>query len=175
MCSKYGGPLQACAGCSPWFLPPAPGTAVCSPWQAASFSRALRWGRAPEGRHPRAAPACHCPSDCNSTSYSVALSSSPLRCIKDTFGLTPVPARRCDSRNLVLSPLCGRGTGLQATAWLEDVAATYTTLGAASPDYLAGRQGRSRSLYAYQADRKDELISVKVILIELLDALLPSI
>jgi hypothetical protein len=66
----------------------------------------------------------------------------------------------------VLSPLCGRGTGLQATAWLEDVAETYTTLGAASPDYLARRQGRSRSLYAYQADRKDELISVKVISFE---------
>jgi hypothetical protein len=72
-----------------------------------------------------------------------------------------IPCRPCDSRNLALSPLCAL-TGLQSVPWLEDAKATYTSSGEATPGFLAGRQGRTRQLFAYQHDKSMELLKLTV-------------
>ena len=50
-------------GCTPWYLPSLPNSTLCSPWQAAAFTRTLE-------NTPQSS-CSHCLPDCEATTYTV--------------------------------------------------------------------------------------------------------
>ena len=76
---------QRAANCTPWFLPVAKKEVfLCDPWRAVDFVRAME--AIPSGR------CAHCLPDCAGIIY--------------TQTSTSVPFRRCDNKNLGVSPMC---------------------------------------------------------------------
>jgi hypothetical protein len=103
------------ANCTPWHLPPGPGSLACDPWAARTFARAMQEGEQ-DCEH-------RCLPDCRATLYSVASHTS-------------APFRGCDSRNLNLSPLCDLASPSSPHAWAEAAVATYSD----PPGYVLDRR-----------------------------------
>jgi len=65
---------------------------------------------------------CNCKPDCNSTEYSVTTSSAPFR--------------KCDSKNLNISPLCSLDSTMKPTLWQREVVDSYNVSAGNIPDYI---------------------------------------
>ena len=83
--------------CVPWFLPKKDGTVMCDPWQTQEFLKQFDSTiRCP-----------HCLPDCDTTKFQSSVYAAPFR--------------RCDSRNMGLSPLCNLESSVYPTIWSSQV------------------------------------------------------
>jgi hypothetical protein len=65
--------------------------------------------------------------------------------------------RRCDSRNLNLSPLCDLSSNMQPQAWGEEVAEVYKNT--QLPDYIQRLERPGRSFYEDSKAVQGEIIT----------------
>ena len=127
-------------GCTPWYLPSLPNSTMCSPWAAATFTRAL------ESTPPSSCS--HCLPNCEATTYTVIPSAAPIRA--------------CDSRNLNLNPFCNLTDRLSASPWLGEVTSLYGA-GDSVPGYIQDITEATRPAYKYKEDEQmDVLLPDKV-------------
>ena len=83
--------------CSPWFFPTSDASAaICDPWQAVEFEN--YFNNVPDEECSRCLP------DCNNVIYQPSV--------------TAVPFRRCDFRNLGVSPLCNLEFNSLTEPWI---------------------------------------------------------
>ena len=70
-------------------------------------------------------------------------------------------SRRCDSRNLNLSPLCDLASEVSPYLWLKSVKETYeqNAPGQPLPEYISSKIGPERKMYPTLEAKKKELIS----------------
>jgi len=110
---------EAEVNCVPWALPRGPGVKVCDPWLALNFSLALALG---------GEPSClaSCLPDCQAVDYTIASTEALFR--------------RCDSRNLNMSPLCDLDNIQEPAKWTELASAEYKS---SRPNYLPSSPMRS--------------------------------
>ena len=128
------------------------GSSICDPWQAEQFREKLGVFDARN---------CNCLSLCSETRYNAELTSTSFRfaaMCNNTFKCLHFLFRRCDSRNLNLSPLCDLfRTGFPAgwKSWVRDIYEKYGEV----PAYLDDVEGTERNYYSTKYLRDGEIIS----------------
>merc|ERR1711892_1533453 len=119
----------------PWYLPQGNDSIVCDPWKAETFREKL-------GVFDHTS--CRCFSLCSETRYRADLTAAAFR--------------RCDSRNLNLSPLCNLfKTGVPAPwkPWVRNIYEKYGDV----PAYLEDVEGTTRNYYSNEYLKNLEIIS----------------
>ena len=92
--------------CSPWYFPTSTGgnVKVCNPFDSYKFlayMKTISMSKCP-----------HCLPDCISTVYDSSVTAAPFR--------------RCDFKNLGVSPLCSLESNIQPQIWSDSLLAEYT-------------------------------------------------
>ena len=122
---------------------------TCDPWAAQDF----------EVNITKASLLCpHCLPDCNHVTYSSTTSSVAFRwpCVHNSLTLRP---RRCDSRNLNLSPLCGIDSRSTSPLKLEPtLEAAYHSSDAHQERYVQDLPSPMRKEYPLESMASHEIL-----------------
>ena len=112
-------------GCVPWYFPPSSkmNVKMCDPFQSFKFLGYMK--------NVSQSKCKHCLPDCMTTVYDASVTAAPFR--------------RCDYKNLGVSPLCSMDTPIQPQIWSESLLSEYESFGDELPKYVTGLVG----------DRKD--------------------
>ena len=99
----------------------------------------------------------HCLPDCNHIAYSTSTTSAEFRCAMrfSNLNLSSL-SRRCDSRNLNLSPFCG----LDASSTpLKLQPTVYASYGSIDPNYVQNLPSPMRKEYPIESMVSNEILS----------------
>ena len=99
----------------------------------------------------------HCLPDCNHISYSTSTTSAEFRCEIKFVNLDLASLfRRCDSRNLNLSPFCGLDS---SSALLKLQPTVYASYGSNDPNYVQEMPSPMRNEYPIESMASNEILS----------------
>ena len=127
--------------CAPWYFPTSSGGNVrmCDPFDSYRFlgyMKTISMSKCP-----------HCLPDCLSTLYDSSVTAAPFR--------------RCDFKNLGVSPLCSLDSNIQPQIWSDSLLTQYKELGAL-PNYVTERVGDAtnpRTNIRYHVHDKGEAVN----------------
>ena len=114
---------------------------MCNPWQAGEFRAELEMFDPEEF--------CECLPLCAETKYKSELSSAPFRSYQSFVGrgkFKKLNYRRCDSRNLNLSPVCNFSSTTGPFFWKAKVSEVYRMFGDV-PNYIKNKEDANRHYY----------------------------
>ena len=133
-------------------------TKTCDPWTVRDFDVQM------DIIQSNIAELCpYCLPDCDHVDYSSSTSFTMFRWTK--YYLLSIPLRRCDSRNLNLSPLCGLDFLTSSTKLQPTVEATYGSQGTLI-SYVKDLRSPMRKEYPDSSMASHEILSslVKVLI-----------
>ena len=125
-------------------------SSACDPWTARDFDTLLE--NASEGENQQCQ---HCLPDCQLATYTSSLTALPFRCLAVRIYTI---CRRCDSRNMNLSPFCTLNANSVLPKWQSAVNQTYGSSGDGL-EYVSGLPSPIRREYKKPIMRKGEILS----------------
>ena len=136
------------SGCVPWYFPTSKkaNVSICDPFNSFKFVGHMK--------NVSQSKCGHCLPDCTTTVYDSAVSAAPFR--------------KCNFKNLGVSPLCHLGSTIQPQIWSESLLQEYEATGQRIPSYVTQRVGERTSArtnlryYVHQQGNLNEEIVFKV-------------
>ena len=131
-------------------------TKTCDPWTARDFEVQMA-----KVQRNSSKLCSHCLPDCDHIDYLWSTTSAEFRCQRLTPLTTLIPSiffRRCDSRNLNLSPFCGLDSSSTLLKLQPTLEATYKDRMEAS--YVQDLQSPMRKEYPHSSMASYEILSV---------------